>query len=485
MNLPIKAQRLYITKFDESMAETVHLNSLDDDNRRFVPDEVFETIDKAKEILTWLISSYSQNDSPLVYPVILNSGQNIGYVQAVPISNGWEVGYHIVKPFTSNGYATEAVKAFLPQVMLKLGIKEIYGICRADNAASRRVMEKCGFALEFDGISKYHGEDHHIRRYIYHYENSEESYMTTSTDISNRFWNLPQKADEETKREQTFIDDIIAKAHIERLLLENLDGIRTAFDGGAGYGRFSILLAKSGVRVTHFDISEGMIAKAKEIAEREGVADNITFVHGALEDLTAFRDRQFDMVMSFDAPISYTYPNHETAIKNLSRIASKRLVISVYSRLAWTYLFDPAQKSKYILDTNTSDPLARWTLDHALGQLADFKPDMAAVRDFFKTGLMEKTQDTETEYNKGKSPWPVSYSFMPDELTSIMQKAGAKNIRLSGPGALSRSIPGEVLRNIMRDDKLKLEFLDFCFWYDNQPWCLGMSKDNLVAIADI
>jgi len=66
--------------------------------------------------------------------------------------------------------------------------------------------------------------------------------MATSTDISRRFWNLPQKAREETEREQVFIDDIISKAHIERLLFENLSGIKTVFDGGAGYGRFSVLL---------------------------------------------------------------------------------------------------------------------------------------------------------------------------------------------------------------------------------------------------
>ena len=163
--------------------------------------------------------------------------------------------------------------------------------------------------------------------------------MTTSTDISRRFWNLPQKSGEETIREQIFIDDIIQKAHIERLLLENLSGIHTVFDGGAGYGRFSILLAKRGLKVTHFDISEGMIAKAKEISKREGVADNMTFIHGALEDLSVFGDYQFDMAMSFDAPISYTYPNHEAVIGNLARIASKRLVISVYSRLAYPVHF--------------------------------------------------------------------------------------------------------------------------------------------------
>ena len=135
--------------------------------------------------------------------------------------------------------------------------------------------------------------------------------MSKSTEISNRFWNLPQKADEEVGREQTFIDDIISKAHIERLLFENLDGIETAFDGGAGYGRFSLLLAAKGVEVTHFDISLPMLEKAKSLAEARNVANNMTFVHGTLEDLSAYRDRQFDLVMSFDAPISYTYPNHK------------------------------------------------------------------------------------------------------------------------------------------------------------------------------
>jgi len=310
-------------------------------------------------------------------------------------------------------------------------------------------------------------------------------HMSISTEISSRFWNLPQKADEETAREKTFIDDIIQKAHIERLLLENLSGIRTAFDGGAGYGRFSILLASRGVHVTHFDISLPMIKKAKELAEEKGVAGNITFVHGSLEDLSAFSDKQFDLVMSFDAPISFTYPSHEDVLQNLTRICAKRLVVSVYSRLAWTYLFDPAQKLKYILDKNGSDPLVRWTLDHSVEQLAGHRPDMEAVRDFFRTGLMETPEETASAYEKGGTPWPVSYAFMPDELQAILKRCGAQNVRLSGPGALSRSIPGEVLGNIMRDERLKRDFLDICYAYDSNLWVAGMGKDNLVAIADL
>jgi len=307
--------------------------------------------------------------------------------------------------------------------------------------------------------------------------------MTTSTDISRRFWNQPQKAGEEFAREQTFIDDIIQKAHIERLLLENIADIKTVFDGGAGCGRFSILLAKRGLHVTHFDISKGMIEKAEALAHKEGVADNMTFVHGALEDLSAFGDNQFDMAMSFDAPISYTYPNQEAVIGNLVRIASKQLVVSVYSRLGWAYQFDPAQKEKYILDPKTRDPFARWQMTRGVKQRKEHRPDMAAVREFFRTGLMETPEETAADYDKGGSPWPVSYAFLPEELVSLLERSGAECIRLAGPGALSRSIPGQVLGNIMRDEQLKREFLDFCYWYDSQPACAGMGKDNLVAIA--
>ena len=77
----------------------------------------------------------------------------------------------------------------------------------------------------------------------------------------------------------------------------------------------------------------------------------------------------------------------------------------------------------------------------------------------------------------------MSYAFMPEELCAILTRFGATDIRLAGPGALARSVPGEVLQNIMRDEELKRDFLDFCYWYDAQPACAGLGKDNLVASA--
>jgi len=92
----LDTERLSITEFTPDMAQAVHENSLDEDNRLFVPDEVFETVEEAAETIDFLMSQYDGCDGPLVYPVLLKDGTNIGYVQAVPLGNGvWEVGYHI------------------------------------------------------------------------------------------------------------------------------------------------------------------------------------------------------------------------------------------------------------------------------------------------------------------------------------------------------------------------------------------------------
>ena len=51
----IETNRLIITEFTMDMAQAVHLLSLDEDNRRFVPDEVFETMEEAAQTLEFLM----------------------------------------------------------------------------------------------------------------------------------------------------------------------------------------------------------------------------------------------------------------------------------------------------------------------------------------------------------------------------------------------------------------------------------------------
>lgn len=88
MPMNLETKRLIITEFTPDMAESVHLNSLDEDNRRFVPDEVFETVEEAAETVAYLMGCYTSGDGPLVYPILLKEGTYIGYVQAVSLENG-------------------------------------------------------------------------------------------------------------------------------------------------------------------------------------------------------------------------------------------------------------------------------------------------------------------------------------------------------------------------------------------------------------
>jgi len=310
--------------------------------------------------------------------------------------------------------------------------------------------------------------------------------MNYSTKISERMWNQSDKGELEAAREQTFIDDIVQKSHIEKELLQSLDGIETAFDGGAGSGRFSILLAKHGVKVTHFDISQPMIDKAREIAEREGVIDNITFVKGKLEDLSAYADKSFDLVMSFDAPISYTYPNQEKVIGELVRICRKRILISVSSRLgSLPYLANPLQKNQFILDKDSKDAWVQWCISAREQMIEGFSFNKENVLKAYGTGFLGDIEEAKTAYDRGEAPWCITYHFMPKELEDILKGFGVKNITLTGPGAYARTIPNEILVKIMNDPKQREDFLEVCHMYDSNPYVCGMGKDNLFAKGEI
>ena len=310
--------------------------------------------------------------------------------------------------------------------------------------------------------------------------------MDYSTRISERMWNLPDKGEREAEREQTFIDDIVQKSHIEHELLDHLDGIRTVFDGGAGCGRFSILLARQGLQVTHFDISRPMIDKARELAEAAGVLDRITFVQGALEDLSAYADRSFDLVISFDAPVSYTYPQQEKTIRELVRIAKKRIMLSVSSRLgALPYLANPIQKNQFILDRNSPDGWVQWCLNSREQMIRDFSFRKEPLMKTLETGLMGDVEEARAAYDRGEAPWSITYHFMPDELERILAENGVREISLAGPGAFARTIPNEILVKIMNDTAQKKDFLEFCYMYDRSPYVCGMGKDNLFARGEI
>lgn len=164
-----RSDRVEIVTMDFSMVYDVWRNSLDSDNRTFVPDEVFETLEEANAVVEQIIKNYETKDGPFIYAVIRKEDQaNLGYVQLIKIEEGYEIGYHIAKLYTGRGYATEAVNLFLDYLKKNTELDTIIGIALANNKASRRVLEKCGFTLIFEGRGLYQGRKRKIIRTIKH-----------------------------------------------------------------------------------------------------------------------------------------------------------------------------------------------------------------------------------------------------------------------------------------------------------------------------
>ena len=91
-------------------------------------------------------------------------------------------------------------------------------------------------------------------------------------------------------------DEYINRALRFKVLEDNLEGVETILDIGAGTGAFSIPLAKKGYKVTHFDISPEMIRLAKENAKD---LPNISFIEGDASSLP-FEDDSYGIVVERD-----------------------------------------------------------------------------------------------------------------------------------------------------------------------------------------
>ncbi len=97
---------------------------------------------------------------------IVIDGRAVGAVSLTKMSNVYEknaeLGYWLSPACWGRGIMTEAVRMLCSEGFDACGVERIYAEPFADNAASRRVLEKCGFALE--GVlrkSIYKGGEYH------------------------------------------------------------------------------------------------------------------------------------------------------------------------------------------------------------------------------------------------------------------------------------------------------------------------------------
>lgn len=96
-------------------------------------------------------------------------------------------------------------------------------------------------------------------------------------------------------------------------------------DAGCGVGSLSIPLAQAGAKVYASDLSEMMVAEAKDRAKTElESVNNLTFT---VQDLETLSDR-YHTVICLDVLIHYPQEQVEQMISHLCSLAESRLIVS-------------------------------------------------------------------------------------------------------------------------------------------------------------
>ncbi len=77
---------------------------------------------------------------------------------------GVEIGYGIGARHEGQGYATAGVRLMIAEAFAHPKIRELVATAKSDNPASIRVLQKCGFTPEPDGL--YPDDRHYLRFHL-------------------------------------------------------------------------------------------------------------------------------------------------------------------------------------------------------------------------------------------------------------------------------------------------------------------------------
>lgn len=137
--------------------------SLTDADKRAMADrDLAAWIDEAiaAGLPTWVLEAAD--------PALGPAGDFVGSAGIFPPQNAWgpepEVGCLLASRYHGCGIATEALAAIMADARARLGVDVVVGIVDEENAASIRLVEKLGFALERSFVD---GDGRSCRRYVH------------------------------------------------------------------------------------------------------------------------------------------------------------------------------------------------------------------------------------------------------------------------------------------------------------------------------
>ncbi len=148
-------------------------------------------------------------------------------------------------------------------------------------------------------------------------------------EFKDFFSNYSKNVDNADQQAFWRLSDALVTAIIKKHLPPSLTSDQVVLDAGGGTGRWEIALAKGyGNNFIVYDLSEDMLAKARENIDLAGLSARVKLVQGSLEDMSQIADASVDAVISIYNPISFV-GDVDKAFKEMFRIIKKGGVIII------------------------------------------------------------------------------------------------------------------------------------------------------------
>lgn len=156
----IETERLVLRLPEDGDAEASFAIHSDPDVMRWLGAPPRASVEEERERLARLRSLHDERGFSMWLVEDKDTGEVLGYAGLFPVEMKGpeiEVAYHFRKISWGQGYATEAAKACIDYGFDVAGLDHIVGLVAPENAASVRVLEKCG--MERAGTARHYDMD--------------------------------------------------------------------------------------------------------------------------------------------------------------------------------------------------------------------------------------------------------------------------------------------------------------------------------------
>lgn len=157
----LETKRLFFRELITSDAEVMYELDSNPEVHKYLGGNPVTSIGQVEAAITNIREQYEKNGIGRWAAILKETGEFIGWAGLKLESdvNGhaqyYDLGYRFIQRYWDKGYASEASKAFVDYGFDVMKLEKICAYADADNAASRRVLEKAGLTFveffELDG----------------------------------------------------------------------------------------------------------------------------------------------------------------------------------------------------------------------------------------------------------------------------------------------------------------------------------------------